>query len=126
MKLVLRAARPVLCAAVFAGAAGACYSGGGGTNPPTNEFYFPVGLAVSKGGTVLYAVNSDFDLQWNGGTLQSYDLFWIRHDAAELTNAALLGKPFPQDLIESVVEPNILQWPAEDGGVSACFVTPPL
>jgi len=64
-----------------------CYATASGTAPPPAAFYFPVGLAVSFGGNVLYAVNSDFDLQWNGGTLQSYDLFHIRHDAAELINA---------------------------------------
>ena len=58
-----------------------CYSTGDGTPPPSTTFYFPVGLAVSPGGNVLYAVNSDFDLQWNGGTLQSYDLNQIRQDA---------------------------------------------
>src|ERR1700691_6396641 len=63
----------------------ACYSSGaGGTDPPTTTFYFPTGLAVSTGGNVLYVANSDFDLQWNGGTLQSYDLFQIRNDAATL------------------------------------------
>jgi hypothetical protein len=63
----------------------ACYTGGGGgTNPPTATFYFPVGLAVSSGGNALYAANSDWDLQWNGGTLQSYDLFLIRRHTAEL------------------------------------------
>ena len=33
---------------------------------------------MSRGGNVLYAVNSDFDLQWNGGTIQSLDLHLIR------------------------------------------------
>jgi len=37
-------------------------------------------MAVSRGGNVLYAANSDFDLQWNGGTIQSYDLNQIRRD----------------------------------------------
>ncbi len=70
----------------------ACYpDGGGGTDPPTNTFYFPTGLAVSSGGNALYAVNSDFDLQWNGGTLQSYDLFEIRRDATRLIQANLSG-----------------------------------
>ena len=59
----------------------ACYSAGDGTAPPDKNFYFPVGLAVSRGGNVLYVVNSDFDLQWNGGTLQSYDLHLIRRHA---------------------------------------------
>ena len=59
-----------------------CYDSGDGTAPPLENFYFPVGLKVSHGGTVLYAVNSDFDLQYNGGTLQSYDLRLIRQHAA--------------------------------------------
>jgi hypothetical protein len=59
----------------------ACYDTGDGTSPPTRSFYFPVGLKVSHGGSVLYAVNSNFDLQYNGGTLQSYDLRRIRQHA---------------------------------------------
>jgi YVTN family beta-propeller protein len=72
----------------------ACYSIGDGTPPPPSTFYFPVGLAVSQGGTVLYAVNSDFDLQWNGGTIQSYDLYQIRRDAA----ISAAGYPFASQL----------------------------
>jgi hypothetical protein len=76
-------------AVVFAVMVGApivasCYSTGNGTSPPPESFYFPVGMAVSKGGNVLYVINSDFDLQWNGGTIQSYDLDQIRADAALL------------------------------------------
>ena len=85
-RLVLSAA-PMLFAAgatVAGGFTPACYSAGAGTAPPPNAFYFPVGLAVSSGGNALYVVNSDFDLQWNGGTLQSYDLFRVRRDAALL------------------------------------------
>ena len=78
---------------IAGGAVGACYSGGGGgTDPPTTTFYFPVGLAVSSGGNALYAINSDFDLQWNGGTLQSYDLFQIRRDTVALIAANLSGE----------------------------------
>lgn len=55
-----------------------CYDTGEGSAPPLESFYFPVGLKVSHGGTVLYAVNSNFDLQFNGGTLQSYDLRLLR------------------------------------------------
>src|SRR4051794_21595507 len=58
-----------------------CYSTGDGSPPPLRSLYYPVGLQVSQGGTVLYAANSDFDLQYNGGTLQSYDLALIRRHA---------------------------------------------
>lgn len=61
-----------------------CYSTGDGEPPPLQEFYFPVGLQVSAGGGVLYAVNSDFDLQFNGGTIQSYDLGLIRRHTVDL------------------------------------------
>jgi hypothetical protein len=91
--LLLRASSASAAIAVAGGAIPACYtSGGGGSDPPTTTFYFPVGLAVSSGGNALYAVNSDFDLQWNGGTLQSYDLFKIRQDAARLIHANLSGQ----------------------------------
>lgn len=66
-----------------------CYDTGDGSGPPLNKFYFPVGLKVSHGGNVLYAVNSDFDLQFNGGTLQAYDLHLIRrHALISTTNPA--------------------------------------
>jgi len=57
-----------------------CYATGQGSDPPLDQLYFPVGLAVSHGGSVLYALNSDFDLQYNGGTIQSLDLRAIRRD----------------------------------------------
>jgi hypothetical protein len=65
-------------------AVASCYSTGDGTAPPLRQLYYPVGLQVSAGGTVLYAVNSDFDLQFNGGTLQSYDLGLIRKHTLDI------------------------------------------
>ncbi len=63
-----------------AGIVAACYQAGSGSAPPGKILYFPVGVDVSKGGNVLYVANSDFDLQYNGGTIQSYDLNHIRRD----------------------------------------------
>jgi hypothetical protein len=62
----------------------ACYSQGDGADPPLDQLYFPVGLQVSHGGSVLYVANSDFDLQYNGGTLQSYDLALVRRHALDV------------------------------------------
>jgi hypothetical protein len=91
ISVALRAVCGLGAVGAMAGAAAslapACYSGGGGTAPPPNTFYYPAGLQVSAGGHVLYAANSDFDLQWNGGTLQSYDLASVRSDAAALVQA---------------------------------------
>jgi hypothetical protein len=97
----------------------ACYSGGGaGTDPPKNTLYFPVGLAVSSGGNALYVVNSDFDLQYNGGTLQSYDLFAIRRDAALLINNNLSGQP------PSAVARGSLKLGQGDPGIPFIFAAP--
>jgi hypothetical protein len=82
--LRLRYAAPVCAAVAAVAASSSCYSTGTGTPPPMNTFYYPVGLAVSAAGNVLYVANSDFDLQWNGGTVQSYDLNAIRIDTVRL------------------------------------------
>ena len=67
-------------------AGSACYSTGSGSPPRLDNFYFPVGLAVPPLGNALYVVNSDFDLQYNGGTVQAYDLPQIRIDTQENIN----------------------------------------
>jgi hypothetical protein len=64
-------------------AAYGCYTTGDGSAPPGDKFYFPVGIVVAKDGKALYVANSDFDLQFNGGTVQAYDLPRIRDDAVK-------------------------------------------
>ncbi|HEX4335678.1 MAG TPA: hypothetical protein VH062_07160 [Polyangiaceae bacterium] len=45
---------------------------------PLDKIYFPVGIQVSPGKSWMYVANSDFDLQFNAGTLQVYDLAKLR------------------------------------------------
>jgi DNA-binding beta-propeller fold protein YncE len=104
MALFLRKARACFGAAAIGTVMSACYSAGGGSDPPLKSFYFPVGLAVSPDGAWLAVVNSDFDLQYSGGTLQTYDLRRIRNDtlnaiaaAADAGNCA--SQPPPDDLL---------------------------
>jgi len=70
--------RWIALAAMLASSSGACYSTGEGPSPPPNALYFPVGILPSPGGKALYIVNSDFDLQYNGGTVEVYNLEDIR------------------------------------------------
>ncbi len=63
-----------------------CYSTDRGLAPPESAPYYPVGLATSPGGTVLYVANSGFDIQYEAGTLESYDLTRIRRDALLMRN----------------------------------------
>ena len=90
-----------------------CYPAAGeGVDPPAFSFYFPVGLAVSKGGNVLYAINSDFDLQWNAGTIQSLDLRLIRRHTVLA--------------IKDPTDPNLPLAMVPDGGVNNCPGGPPV
>ena len=120
----------LLTAALFGWTALSCYSGGRGKPPPPNTFYFPTGLAVSPDEAVLYAANSDFDLQWNGGTLQSYDLGQLRSDAALLIQANLSGAETPPSSIRfigpSTWHPNCQVSPPPPGVALGEACSPPV
>jgi len=88
-----------------------CYSNDEGQAPPLTSLYFPVGLQVSAGGNVLYVVNSDFDLQFNGGTIQSYDLTAIRSDVVKIIDdprdSTISGKLTNPSVLNGTDCPNI-------------------
>ncbi|HTN85302.1 MAG TPA: hypothetical protein VL242_16505 [Sorangium sp.] len=64
-----------------------CFVESEGLPPPVEGFYFPAGMVASPGGRVLYVANSDFDLQYNGGTVQALDLQRLRRRALGLLEA---------------------------------------
>ncbi len=51
-----------------------CILPGDGPSPPLDQFYFPTGMALSSDASRLYVANSDFDLQYNQGTLLAVDI----------------------------------------------------
>jgi sugar lactone lactonase YvrE len=51
-----------------------CFGPSEGVEVPQDQIYFPVGLALDSDASHLYVVSSDFDLQYNGGAVQSYRL----------------------------------------------------
>jgi hypothetical protein len=55
-----------------------CFAPGEGVEPPLDRLYFPVNLTTDQSGRHLFVANSNFDLQFNGGTVQSFDLKRIR------------------------------------------------
>jgi hypothetical protein len=64
---------------VAAGGVSGCFSGDSGRAPDGNRIYFPVGIVLGPGDATtpprrMYVANSDFDLQYNAGTLQAFDL----------------------------------------------------
>ncbi|MDI1449676.1 hypothetical protein [Polyangium sp. 6x1] len=68
---------------------GGCFSVADGLPPPRDAFYYPTGLVASPGRTALYVANSDFDLQYNGGTVLALDLVKLRGDTDKLRQAIL-------------------------------------
>ncbi len=74
----------------LAGLAG-CFLSSDGVPPPLYEFYYPTGLLVSPGATTLYVANSDFDLQYASGTLQSLDLSTLRDTTRTLRDGLSTG-----------------------------------
>lgn len=89
-----RAAR---VAALLAAALAACSSEEGAERlPPTDRFYFPIGVATSAvsgatGGTALFVASANYDLRYSaevGGTLLSVD-----PDAAGAAHEAVLVDP---------------------------------
>ena len=73
-----------LLSALAALSVGGCYFTDQGLPPPSKAFYYPTGLAVSAGRNALYVANSDFDLQFNGGTVQVVDLRETRKSLRQL------------------------------------------
>lgn len=56
-----------------------CLSDTKGIVPPDDKFIFPVGVAAINDSQQLLVVNSNFDLQYNAGTLVAYDLSKLDH-----------------------------------------------
>jgi DNA-binding beta-propeller fold protein YncE len=55
-----------------------CFLGDVALSPPDDSLYYPTALVRSPGGSTLYVANSDFDLQYDGGTVLALDLVKIR------------------------------------------------
>ncbi len=83
----LRAAGLALAGVLLAAQSGCFFSDQGFSPPPSESFYFPTGIVTSPGRSALYVANSDFDLQYNGGTVQVLDLAALRGSIA-----AILGR----------------------------------
>jgi hypothetical protein len=60
-----------------------CFPPGEGVEVPVADVYFPVGLAMDADASHLFVVNSDFDLQYNAGSLHTWDLGALRAILAE-------------------------------------------
>lgn len=55
-------------------ALGACTASGDEVTPPSDQFFFPTGLAVSPDGSKLFVANANSELRWDSGSVQVVDL----------------------------------------------------
>lgn len=65
----------------------ACFELDDGREPPLDRVYFPTGLALSPGGSRLYVANSNWDLQFNAGTVQVFDADRLRSELPRYCDA---------------------------------------
>lgn len=64
-----------------------CYKPDDGREPPLDRIYFPSALALSPDGDRLYVANSNWDLQFNAGSVQAYDAARLRELLPRSCNA---------------------------------------
>jgi len=81
--MIRRETRGVATSALLVLAASGCFTDADGRQPDGNALYYPTGVLLSPGGTTLYVANSDFDLQFSGGSVQAIDARAVR-DAVQL------------------------------------------
>ena len=67
--------------------ASGCFKPDDGREPPLDRIYFPTGIALSGDGNRLYVANSDWDLQFNAGSVQVYDAARLRELLPSYCNA---------------------------------------
>jgi hypothetical protein len=95
-----------------------CFGPGGGVEVPKNEIYFPTGLALDRERELdpkgepgqfaskhLYVVSSDFDLQYNGGAIQSYDLQELEARLLDESSAEPCGELGERDPADKLLYP---------------------
>lgn len=95
--------------------ASGCFSTGEGVDPPEERIYFPVGLALDDRAENLVVLSSDYDLQYNAGTLQVLRL------ADEDGVRALLPKPCRTDAHCAATQRCDVEPTPENGGIRSWF-----
>lgn len=63
-----------LAAALLSG----CFTDADGRQPDAKKLYYPTGMLVTPSGNTLYVANSDFDLQFSGGSVMAVDAAALR------------------------------------------------
>ncbi|MCS6800008.1 MAG: hypothetical protein NZ898_16080, partial [Myxococcota bacterium] len=76
-----------------------------GVDPPRGRLAFPIDLALSPDGRLLYVLDSNFDLSHNGGSVQSFDVEAL----GRARRAGVTGVDVPADVL-------CLDWGPGGGG----------
>lgn len=90
--------RRLITSALFCVLLSGCFGPSDGVAVPVDDIYFPVGLAFDEGKKHLFVVSSDFDLQYNAGAIQSYDVSRIADELPVLCEVDRDGNEVPGGL----------------------------
>jgi DNA-binding beta-propeller fold protein YncE len=82
-----------------------CFGPGEGLEVPKHQIYFPTGLALDRDANYLYVVSSDFDLQYNGGAIQSYHLPSLEENLLDEESAEPCGELGERDPADKLLYP---------------------
>jgi hypothetical protein len=94
-----------LLAGALVGAVG-CFPPDEGRSVPLDHIYFPVGIQVSPGKSWMYVANSDFDLQYNAGSVQVYDLETLRGKVPRYCDFDANSQNVPKNVSPSLICPD--------------------
>ena len=86
-----------------------CFALGVGIDPPADELYYPTAVLTSPGKHALYIINSDFDIQFTGGTVQTVDLDSVRRCVGQLATDLGSGQQEGQACTNAGLEVNAKQ-----------------
>lgn len=101
MKKAGRAFALLAGALAISGPAG-CFTLGEGLDPPLRQLYYPTSVITSPGQRALYIVNSDFDIQYTGGTVQALDLASLRKCTLRLAASLADGRSQKQACVDDL------------------------
>jgi hypothetical protein len=125
-----RSATTFLCSLLISAGFGAsgCNLDNPGDDPPKGTIYLPTGMLLSAAAPdvaprYLYVVNSNFDLRYNSGSLQAFDLDKLESAVTECETPGPECEIDPQAVLkDEVLVPSLASYIAPSSGFERLYV----
>src|SRR5215510_13195671 len=122
-----RSATTFLCSLLMSAAWG-CNLDNPGDEPPKGLLYLPTGLLLSApdpdvAPKFLYVVNSNFDLRYNSGSLQAFDLDELDRKVTDCDKPSPDCEIDPEDILaDEVLIPSLASYVAPSSGFVRLYI----